>query len=197
MCDWFPGIISILGFRGGSDSKESVFSAGDLGSIPGSRICPGEGHGNLLQYSCLENPHGWRSLAGCRPWSCKESDMTEWQSRTQWFYSFLQNPAAPPSLQSTFSLPGMHFLQTLYDSLHHTFSWSCLHTVFSEKVSNYTFENCKPCLDQALFILSTCFIFLYRIFIIWHIGYILLFIVCVFFFHNFIPTTGPDKLGLQ
>ena len=58
------------------------------------------------------------------------------------------------------------FLQTLYDSLHHTFSWFCLHTVFSEKVSDYTFENCKPCLDQALFILSTCFIFLYRIFII-------------------------------
>ena len=33
--------------------------------------------GNSLQYSCLENPHGQRSLAGYSPWSCKELDMTE------------------------------------------------------------------------------------------------------------------------
>ena len=38
---------------------------------------PGEGLGNPLQYSCLENPHGQRSLAGCSPWGCKESDTTE------------------------------------------------------------------------------------------------------------------------
>ena len=38
---------------------------------------PGGGHDNLLQYSCLENPHGRRSLVGCSPWGCKESDMTE------------------------------------------------------------------------------------------------------------------------
>ena len=33
--------------------------------------------GNPLQCSCLENPHGQRSLAGCSPWGCKELDMTE------------------------------------------------------------------------------------------------------------------------
>ena len=38
---------------------------------------PGRGHGNPLQYSCLENPHGQRSLAGYSPWGCKESNMTE------------------------------------------------------------------------------------------------------------------------
>ena len=32
---------------------------------------------HLLQYSCLENPHGQRSLAGYSPWGCKESDTTE------------------------------------------------------------------------------------------------------------------------
>ena len=48
---------------GGSDSKESTCNAGDLGSIPGSRGSPGVGHGNLLQYSCLENPHGQRSCS--------------------------------------------------------------------------------------------------------------------------------------
>ena len=47
------------------------------------RRYPGGGHGNLLQYSCLENPHGWRSLAGYSPWGRKDSDMTEWLSWTQ------------------------------------------------------------------------------------------------------------------
>ena len=44
------------GFPGGSDGKESACNAGDTGSIPGSGRSPGEGHGNPLQYSCLENP---------------------------------------------------------------------------------------------------------------------------------------------
>ena len=38
---------------------------------------PGEGNGNPLQYSCLGNPMGQRSLAGYSPWSCKESDTTK------------------------------------------------------------------------------------------------------------------------
>ena len=43
-------------FPGGSDGKASAYNAGDLGSIPGSRRSPGEGNGNPLQHSCLENP---------------------------------------------------------------------------------------------------------------------------------------------
>ena len=43
------------GFPGGSDGKASACSVGDLGLIPGSGRSPGEGNGNLLQYSCLEN----------------------------------------------------------------------------------------------------------------------------------------------
>ena len=42
--------------------------AGDLGSIPGLGRSPGEGHGNPRQYSCLENPHGRRSLVGYSLW---------------------------------------------------------------------------------------------------------------------------------
>ena len=42
-------------FPGGSDDKESACNAGDLGLIPGSEKSPGEGNGNPLQYSCLEN----------------------------------------------------------------------------------------------------------------------------------------------
>ena len=47
---------SILDFPGGSDGKSSIYDAGDLGSIPGSGRFPGEGNGNPLWYSCLENP---------------------------------------------------------------------------------------------------------------------------------------------
>ena len=43
-------------FPGGSDSKASASNARDPGSIPGSGRAPGEGNGNPLQYSCLENP---------------------------------------------------------------------------------------------------------------------------------------------
>ena len=45
-----------LGFPGGTEVKVSACNAGDLGSIPGSESSPGEGNGNPLQYSCLENP---------------------------------------------------------------------------------------------------------------------------------------------
>ena len=45
-----------MGFPNGSDVKESACNAGDLGSISGSEISPGEGNGNPLQYPCLEDP---------------------------------------------------------------------------------------------------------------------------------------------
>ena len=48
--------LSYLGFPGGSDSKASACNAGDPGLIPGLGRSPGEGNGNPLQYSCLENP---------------------------------------------------------------------------------------------------------------------------------------------
>ena len=51
-------------------------NVGDLGLIPWLGRYPGRGHGNPLEYSCLENPHGQRSLAGYRPWGHRESDMT-------------------------------------------------------------------------------------------------------------------------
>ena len=69
-----------LGFPGGSDSRESACNVGNLGSIPGLEKSSGGGHGNLLQYFCLENPHGQRSLVGYSSWGHKESDMTVWLS---------------------------------------------------------------------------------------------------------------------
>ena len=46
---------TLEGFPGGSDSKASAHSVGDLGSIPGLGRSLGEGNGNPLQYPCLEN----------------------------------------------------------------------------------------------------------------------------------------------
>ena len=60
-----------MGFPHGTVGKESACNTGDPGSIPGSGRCPGEGHGNPLQYSCLEKSHGQRSQAGDSPWGRK------------------------------------------------------------------------------------------------------------------------------
>ena len=51
-----------IGFPGGSDGKASAYHVGDLGSIPGSGRSSGEGKGNQLQYSCLENAMDGRAL---------------------------------------------------------------------------------------------------------------------------------------
>ena len=48
--------LAVWGFPGGSEVKGSASNAGDLGSIPELGRSPGEGNGNPLQYSCLENP---------------------------------------------------------------------------------------------------------------------------------------------
>ena len=56
MCQHFPG---------GSDGKASACNVGDLGSIPASGRSPGEGNGNPLQYSCLENSmdrRAWQAI---------------------------------------------------------------------------------------------------------------------------------------
>ena len=64
------------GFPGGSGSKASARNAGDLGLIPALGRSPGEGNGNPLQYSCLEN-----SMDGGAWWATVhgvgKSDMTE------------------------------------------------------------------------------------------------------------------------
>ena len=70
---------------GGSVVKESSCKAGDLGSIPGLGRSPGGGHGNLLQYSCLENPMdrgAWWAIAhGVEKSQTRLSDWTELNCR--------------------------------------------------------------------------------------------------------------------
>ena len=69
-------------FPGDSDGKESACSAGDPDSNSGLGRSPGEGNGYTLQYSCLDNPHGQRNLAGYSPWGHKELDVTEWPAHS-------------------------------------------------------------------------------------------------------------------
>ena len=85
-----------VGWEGGLpwwlDSKESAYNERDLGSIPGLGRSPGGGHGNPFQCSCLENPHGQRSLVGyARPVAhagSQKSDMTEWLSTAETLFSY-------------------------------------------------------------------------------------------------------------
>ena len=64
-----------------SNPPSSAGDSRDMGSIPGSGRCPGEGNGNPFQYFLPGKFHEQRSLAGYTPWARKESDMTE-ETRT-------------------------------------------------------------------------------------------------------------------
>ena len=67
----------LIDFPGGSHGKESSCNVGGLDLIPELGRSPEGGHGNPLQYFCLENPQGQRSLVGYSPWGHKELDVTE------------------------------------------------------------------------------------------------------------------------
>ena len=76
----FQTTINSKGFPGGSEVKASASNMGDLGSIPGSGRSPGEGNGNPLQYSCLENPMDggawWATVHGVAKSQTRLTDLT-------------------------------------------------------------------------------------------------------------------------
>ena len=72
-----PLVDQDLDFLGGSDGKASAYNAGDPDLIPGLGRSSGEGNGNPLQYSCLENLMDGGAFVGYNPWGRKESDTTE------------------------------------------------------------------------------------------------------------------------
>ena len=76
----------VWGFPSDSDGKESACDAGDPGLIPGSGRSPGEGNGNPLQYSCLENS---TNRGAWWAWGCKELDMTERLTLSLFSYIFV------------------------------------------------------------------------------------------------------------
>ena len=105
---------SFLWHSDGSKGKLSACNVGDLGSIPGLGRSPRGGHGNPLHYSCLENPHGQRSMEGYGWWGRKELDTTEGLSmhgvndmvlalrKIWWYYQVCNTDHPTPS-------PGLSF----------------------------------------------------------------------------------------
>ena len=83
------------GFPGGSEVKASACNAGDLGLIPGSGRSPGEGNGNLLQYSCLENPMDrgawWATVHGVAESRTRLSDFTHSLHGITWCHLHFTN----------------------------------------------------------------------------------------------------------
>ena len=75
-CIWASQVVLVV-----KDLPANARDIRDAGSVPGSARSPGGGHDNPLQYSCLENPHGQRSLVVYSPWGCKESETTQWLSK--------------------------------------------------------------------------------------------------------------------
>ena len=98
-CWWriYGYLIPCPGFPGDSDGIESICNLGDLGLIPGLGRSPGGGHGDPFQYSCLENPHRERSLAGYSLQRVRHN----WASK----HSTAHPISEPESKQVVFSLP--------------------------------------------------------------------------------------------
>ena len=73
-------MVPLLGFPGGLDGKAFAYNVGDPGLIPGSGRSSGEGNGNPLQYSCLENPMDrgtwWATVHGVAKNRTRLSDFT-------------------------------------------------------------------------------------------------------------------------
>ena len=90
-------LLQVRSFPGGSVGREPARSAEDPGLILGLGRCPGEGHGNPLQYSCLKNPHGQRTLG------LQSTEVT----RHYWATEALPPCSGPVTLLVTFWNAGM------------------------------------------------------------------------------------------
>ena len=103
------------GFPGGADDKESAGNTGDLGSIPRLGRSSGEGNGNPLQYSCLENSMDRGAWGGYSPWDCKESDTTGQltlspQCHSDFSFSFFGHTTHHTGSQFPMSFPGIKLM---------------------------------------------------------------------------------------
>ena len=113
----YSPILTSRGFPGGSEVKASAWNVGDPASIPGSGRSPGDGNGNPLQYSCLENPTEggawWATVHGvAKSWTrlsdftftlhfhALEKEMATHSSVLAWRVSGTGEPGGLPSMGS-------------------------------------------------------------------------------------------------
>ena len=109
---WFSICLPHMGFPCSLVSKESTYNAGAKGSIPGWERTPGEGNGNILQYSCLENPMNreawWATVHGV---ARVRHDLATKPPNHSWLtINCFNNQAVSDSGAKWFSSIGIHFL---------------------------------------------------------------------------------------
>ena len=105
-----PQVLLVLqDFPGSSDGKASTYNAGDPDSIPGSGRSPGEGNGNQLQYSCLENPMDlgawWATIHGVAKSWTRQRDFTS--LHFQLLLVVKNSPANAGDIRDTGAIPGL------------------------------------------------------------------------------------------
>ena len=132
-----------MGFPGGSEVKASACNAGDLSLIPGSGRSPGEGNGNPLQYSCLENPMDggawWATVHGV-------AKSRTWLSNFTFTFFFQgQSPFSPNSttlcwFQNYFK---WNFIWSSDNQLGQVIGWKFPFTLAKNKTLNYLWMNTK------------------------------------------------------
>ena len=100
-------------FPGGSDGRESACNAGDLGSIPGLGRPPYGGHGNPLQYSCLENPPGTEEPGRLQSVELQRvrHDWATGQSTAEWYFGCCKLEMVPDFLHCTGQTPHKVFIK--------------------------------------------------------------------------------------
>ena len=104
----------IMDFPGGSDGKASTYNMGDRGSVPESGRSPGEGNGNPLQYSCLENP------MGSEAWQATVHGVTKSQTRLSDFtFTFLASSARGQTEETRRSIVSPQLKQTMLQKVNH------------------------------------------------------------------------------
>ena len=157
---------SIVGLHGGSDGKESTCNAGDPGLLPGMGRSPGEGNGNPLQYSCLENPMDRRAWQGLKRVGYN------WVTNTLIASKPLTNRLRKPCFPGSKSTTSLIIPQVLIISFHKrlrsdikdcAFSWflgSLTLTVMSENTGHvtllfYCFYKNALCYFKDIFIFHT------------------------------------------
>ena len=108
-----------VGFPGSSASEESAYNTGDPSSIPGSGRSSGKGSSYPLQYSCLENPHGQRSLAGYSPWDHRVGHdwATKHSAEISQEMGGRDNRKANAFKESEWKLPTLQFYRSFYSRI--------------------------------------------------------------------------------